>query len=167
VDQAAAYFMLGETKGTAAGGAAEAGRSLRVPGTNPFFPLLHAQQGNRFLDLHRSGQFEVFLLNTGGVGGDEKAPHAKKVRIADSSAVVKAIAEGTITWEIDPDFSYEVATRVPGVDDPELLRPRLLYERQGRMDEYRSIVSRLAKERREYLESFPGLDPLLLQAMER
>jgi phosphoenolpyruvate carboxykinase (ATP) len=44
---AAAYFMLGETKGTSAGGAAEAGKSLRVPGTNPFFPLLHAYQGNR------------------------------------------------------------------------------------------------------------------------
>src|SRR3954468_14903317 len=37
--QAAAYFMLGETKGTSAGGAAEAGKSLRVPGTNPFFPM--------------------------------------------------------------------------------------------------------------------------------
>src|SRR5947207_2737813 len=33
--QAAAYFMLGETKGTAAGGPEEAGQSLRVPGTNP------------------------------------------------------------------------------------------------------------------------------------
>ncbi len=31
-EQAAAYFMLGETKGTSAGGAAEAGKSLRVPG---------------------------------------------------------------------------------------------------------------------------------------
>src|SRR5688572_8370463 len=44
---AAAFFMLGETKGTSAGGAAEAGKSLRVPGTNPFFPMLHAYQGNR------------------------------------------------------------------------------------------------------------------------
>src|SRR4029079_431904 len=47
--QAAAYFMLGETKGTSAGGAAEAGKSLRVPGTNPFFPLLDSLQGTRFL----------------------------------------------------------------------------------------------------------------------
>src|SRR6266540_1819585 len=37
--QAAAYFMLGETQGTSAGGKDEAGKSLRVPGTNPFFPL--------------------------------------------------------------------------------------------------------------------------------
>ena len=36
--------MLGETKGTSAGGADEAGKSLRVPGTNPFFPMLHASR---------------------------------------------------------------------------------------------------------------------------
>ena len=49
--QAAAYFMLGETTGTAAGGAAEEGKFLRVPGTNPFFPLPHGLQGNRLLEL--------------------------------------------------------------------------------------------------------------------
>ena len=35
---AAAFFMLGETQGTSAGGKDEAGQFLRVPGTNPFFP---------------------------------------------------------------------------------------------------------------------------------
>ncbi len=166
VEQAATYFMLGETKGTAAGGAAEAGKSLRVPGTNPFFPLLHAQQGNRFRELHQSGGFEVFLLNTGSVGGGEQDPRAKKVRIAASSAVVKAIAEGTIAWERDPDFGYEVATAVPGIEDEELLRPRLLYRRQGREAEHQEAVERLRRERREYLERFPGLDQRLLDALQ-
>src|SRR6266550_4165507 len=49
--QAAAFFMLGETTGTSAGGADEAGKFMRVPGTNPFFPMLHDLQGNRFLEL--------------------------------------------------------------------------------------------------------------------
>src|SRR5437870_1061903 len=44
--QAAAYFMLGETQGTSAGGKDEAGKALRVPGTNPFFPLPCELQGN-------------------------------------------------------------------------------------------------------------------------
>ena len=165
VEQAAAYFMLGETKGTAAGGAAEAGKSLRVPGTNPFFPLLHAQQGNRFRELHSEGQFEVFLLNTGWVGGGEDDPQAKKVRIPTSSAVVKAIAEGTISWELDPDFGYEVAARVPGVADEDLLQPRLLYQHQGRIAEHQAIVERLGRERREYLGRYPGLDPEILKAV--
>jgi phosphoenolpyruvate carboxykinase (ATP) len=157
--------MLGETKGTEAGGAAEAGKSLRVPGTNPFFPLLHAQQGNRFKELHSSGGFSVYLLNTGSVGGADGEPGAKKVRIPDSSAVVKAIAEGTIKWELDPDFGYEVATSVPGIEDPELLQPRLLYHGQGRDSEHSATVERLKQERREYLAKFPGLDPSLIAAM--
>ncbi len=165
VAQAAAYFMLGETKGTAAGGAAEAGKSLRVPGTNPFFPLLHAQQGNRFRELHAEGNFEVYLLNTGWVGGGENDPQSKKIRIPHSSAVVKAIAEGTISWERDPDFGYQVATAVPGIDDGEVLQPRRLYQRQGRTEEHQAIVERLRRERSEYLAKYPGLDPEILKAV--
>jgi len=51
------------TRGTSAGGAAEAGKFLRVPGTNPFFPLKHAVQGNRFWALLESSPMEVYLLN--------------------------------------------------------------------------------------------------------
>lgn len=47
-EQAAAYFMLGETQGTSAGGKAEDGKSLRVPVTNPFYPHRDEQQANRF-----------------------------------------------------------------------------------------------------------------------
>src|SRR5436190_4722581 len=66
---AAAYFMLGETKGTSAGGSAEAGKALRVPGTNPFIPLLHAFQGNRMLELMKDNPMDVYLMNTGAIGG--------------------------------------------------------------------------------------------------
>ncbi|HEX7809623.1 MAG TPA: phosphoenolpyruvate carboxykinase, partial [Thermoanaerobaculia bacterium] len=127
---AAAYFMLGETKGTSAGGASEAGKSLRVPGTNPFFPMLHAYQGNRMLELMKDSPMEVYLMNTGAIGGDGKAEGSKKVKIQHSSAVVKAIAEGTIKWEMDPDFGYLVATEVPGIDDADYLQPKKMYERQ-------------------------------------
>ena len=165
--QAAAYFMLGETKGTSAGGAEEAGKSLRIPGTNPFFPLLHAEQGNRFLELLRSSPMQIYLLNTGRVGGGEDDDRSRKVKIPHSSAVVKGIAEDTIQWEADPDFGYEVATHVPDIDsgDEVLLRPRLLYEAEGRMDEYAAQVNRLKDERREYLKSWPGLDTEILAAI--
>src|SRR5436305_8241257 len=115
--QAAAYFMLGETKSTSAAGAAEAGKSLRVPGTNPFVPLLHAYQGNRMLELMKSSPMEVYVMNTGRIGGDEKDERSKKVRIQHSSAIVKGIAEGTIKWQRDADFGYLVASDVPGIDD--------------------------------------------------
>jgi phosphoenolpyruvate carboxykinase (ATP) len=162
---AAAYFMLGETKGTSAGGAAEAGKSLRVPGTNPFFPLLHAWQGNRMLELMKGSPMEVYLMNTGAIGGDGKAEGSKKVKIQHSSAVVKAIAEGTIRWEKDPDFGYLVATEVPGIDDPDFLQPKKMYERQGRLDEYNQLVAKYNTDRREYLRKWKGLADEIVSAI--
>ena len=164
-EHAAAYFMLGETQGTSAGGKDEMGKALRVPGTNPFFPLRHEQQGNRFLELHRSRPFEVYLMNTGRVGGPEGAANSKKLTIGYSSAIVKAIAEGTIRWTGDPDFGYEVAERVPGIDDIEVLQPKRLYDRTGRTDEYKRTVQRLKQERIAEFDKYPGLEPGILAAV--
>jgi len=150
------YFMLGETKGTSAGGVAEAGKSLRVPGTNPFFFDDDSMQGNRILELLRSmPDLEAYVLNTGRVGGVDQ--DSKKVRISDSSAIVQGIVEGTIDWQTDPDFGYEAAVSVPGVEDLELLHPRRLYERQGRLGEYGMIVGRLKDERAKYLRGYEAL----------
>ena len=165
-EQAAAYFMLGETKGTSAGGAAEAGKSLRVPGTNPFFFTNDALQGQRLLELLETmPDLEVYLMSTGRVGGEDDDERSKKVRIKHSSAVVQGIVEGSIEWEEDPDFGYYIAADLPGFPDPEILQPRRLYERQGRMDEYNMIVSQLTAERREFLRSFPGLDESIVNAI--
>jgi phosphoenolpyruvate carboxykinase (ATP) len=163
--QAAAYFMLGETTGTSAGGKDEEGKFLRVPGTNPFFPRDMADMGNRILELMDGHELKVFVLNTGRVGGGDDHEGAKKVRIPHSSAIVQGIAQDTITWEADPDFGYEIATAVPGVDDVEILQPRRLYERQGRTDEYTAMVERMKRERREYLASFPGLDEAIAKSI--
>jgi phosphoenolpyruvate carboxykinase (ATP) len=163
-EQAAAYFMLGETTGTSAGGAAEAGRFLRVPGTNPFFPLPHGLQGNRILELLATHPIETYLLNTGRVGGPDGDERSKKVKIPHTSACVKGIAERSIGWDEDPDFGYAVASDVPGFDDLELLQPRRLYEREGRMSEYTDTVERLKAERVARLEEFPELTPEIVKA---
>jgi phosphoenolpyruvate carboxykinase (ATP) len=163
--QAAAFFMLGETKGTSAGGAAEAGKSLRVPGTNPFFPMPHALQGNRMLELLESSPMEVYLMNTGRIGGDDKDERSKKVRIQQSSAVVKAIAEGTIEWERDEDFGYLVAKSVPDLDDADYLQPKKMYERQGRLDEYNALVEKYRTERRDYMKKWEGLSETIAGAL--
>ena len=166
-EQAAAYFMLGETKGTSAGGAAEAGKSLRVPGTNPFFFDNDALMGNRFLELLATmPDVEVYLMNTGRVGGPDDDSRSKKVRIPHSSSVVQGIVENSITWKDDPDFGYAVAAELPGFPDDELLRPRSLYEAQGRLDEYDAMVDRLKTERREYIRGFPGLDDSIIAALD-
>jgi phosphoenolpyruvate carboxykinase (ATP) len=157
--------MLGETTGTSAGGKDEEGKFLRVPGTNPFFPRDMADMGNRMLELLDSHEMKVFVLNTGRVGGGDDHEGSKKLTIPDSSAIVQAIVEDTITWTTDEDFGYEIAVAVPGVDDIELLQPRRLYERQCRIDEYQAMVSRMKRERREYLSSFSGLDEAIVKSI--
>jgi phosphoenolpyruvate carboxykinase (ATP) len=163
-EQAAAYFMLGETTGTSAGGAAEAGKFLRVPGTNPFFPLPHGLQGNRILELLATHPIETYLLNTGRVGGTDGDDRSKKVKIPHTSACVKGIAEKTIGWTEDEDFGYLVAEHVPDLEDVELAQPRRLYERQGRSQEYRQLVETLKAERVARLEEFPELTPEIVKA---
>jgi phosphoenolpyruvate carboxykinase (ATP) len=101
------------------------------------------------------------------VGGKAGAEGAKKVRIPHSSAIVKAIAEGTIEWERDPDFGYLVASSVPGIDasDLDLLQPHRLYEGQGRLAEYDALVERFKRERTEFLREFPSLSDEIVAAV--
>jgi phosphoenolpyruvate carboxykinase (ATP) len=165
-EQAAAYFMLGETIGTSAGGKAEAGKSLRVPGTNPFFFDNDALMGNRFLELLETmPDLEVYLLNTGRVGGPIGDERSKKVKIPHSSGVITGFVTNSIEWEEDPDFGYYVAANLDGFDDPDLLQPRRMYEKQGRSDEYAELVAKLKAERSEYITSFPGLDRSIVDAL--
>lgn len=164
-DQAAAYFMLGETQGTSAGGHAEAGKFLRVPGTNPFFAYRHEWQANRLRELLETCSLEVFVLNTGRVGGPDGDERSRKITPAVSAAIVSAITHGGIEWVRDPDFGYEVAALVPGVDDPELLQPRLLYQRQQRAGEYADIVTELHQDRRAHLAGYRDLRPEIVAAV--
>ncbi len=161
--QAAAYFMLGETQGTSAGGSDEAGKPLRVPGTNPFFPLPCELQGNRFLEILRSHPIDVYLMNTGWIV-DDQGPGSKKVTVAHSSACLHAIAEGGVAWDADDDFGYLLPTRLPGItpEDQDLLHPRDRFQALGRIDEYDAWVTKLKTERRAFLQSFPDLDPYIL-----
>jgi phosphoenolpyruvate carboxykinase (ATP) len=167
VEQAVAYFMLGETRGTSAGGAAEAGKALRVPGTNPFFLQHDHLQGNRLGELIQSMEYDfgVYVLNTGEIGGSADPEGRTSVEIEHSSAIVKAIAERSIEWTPDPDFGYWVADVVPGIDDDELLRPRLRYARQGREEEYTARIAELKRERSDYLDAHAGLHQAIRDAL--
>jgi len=161
--QAAAYFMLGESQGTSAGGKDEAGEALRVPGTNPFFPLPNDLQGNRFLEILRSHPIDVYLMNTGWIV-DDHGPASKKITVAHSSACLQAIAEGGVDWDEDRDFGYLLPSHVPDIEptDEDLLHPRQRFAGLGRLAEYDAWVQKLKSERRACLQAFPDLDPYIL-----
>jgi phosphoenolpyruvate carboxykinase (ATP) len=126
--------------------------------------LPHGLQGNRILDLLASHPIDTHLLNTGRVGGTDDDDRSKKVTIPNTSACVKGIAEGTISWTQDEDFGYLVAESVPDLDDVELLQPRRLYERESRVSEYQELVDRLKTERVARLQEFPQLSEEIVKA---
>jgi len=123
--QAAAYFMLGETKGTSAGGAEEAGRFLRIPGTNPFFPLDHSLQGNRILEILKTNPMEVYLMNTevafrvAGIEGDDerllrpRELYAQQGRLDEYRTIVERLrAERREYMKSFPGLARDIAESV-------------------------------------------------------
>ena len=116
-EQAAGFFMLGETSKTSAAGK-ERGKT-RSPFTQPFFPGKHGLQAERFAELAATMDgVTMWLMNTGYVGGDSrdvKDGKALKVKIPHSSAMLEALLAEHIQWKIDPDFGYEIVD----VDNPE------------------------------------------------
>jgi phosphoenolpyruvate carboxykinase (ATP) len=69
-EQAAAFFMLGESILTSAADPTKAGQSVREVGTNPFIVGSPGEEGNIFYWILRNNPgIRCFLLNTGGFGG--------------------------------------------------------------------------------------------------
>ena len=153
-EQAAEYFMLGETTGTSAGGDEEAGKSMRVPGTNPFFFADDALQGQRFAEILQANPvIQIILMNTGCVGGTADDPRSIKVKIAHSSALIEALLSNSIEWKEDPDFHYQIAASLVSGCLLEITQPEVLYRNQGRLQEYQQILSSLKKSRKSYLNN--------------
>jgi phosphoenolpyruvate carboxykinase (ATP) len=162
-EQAAAYFMLGETTKTSAAGK-ERGRT-RSPFTQPFFPKAMGLQAVRFAELSAQiPDLETWLMNTGYIGGDQKdvdAGKALKVKIRHSSAMLEALLAGKIVWKPDPDFGYEIVdTDAAGNADllekvpKEILNPIIFFEKAGKMDVYSNWVKTMKFERREFLQKY-------------
>jgi phosphoenolpyruvate carboxykinase (ATP) len=160
-EQAAAYFMLGESIETSAGDPTKAGQAKREVGTNPFIVGPEREEGNRVLAILRENpDMQAYILNTGSVGAKDGSP-GEKISIKASTEIMKQIAKEGIAWARDPDWGYEVPVSVPGID---LARydPRRHYSDS----EYRALVEKLRDERRAWLAKFPGLDPAIPKAIE-
>jgi phosphoenolpyruvate carboxykinase (ATP) len=161
-EQAAAYFMLGESIETSAGDPTKAGQAKREVGTNPFIVGPEAEEGNRVLQILRENpDMHAYILNTGSIGA-KSGSAGDKITIKISTEIMKQIAKEGIRWEKDPDWGYEVPKEVPGIDLGKY-DPRKHYTAQ----EYTELIDKLRAERREWLAKFPGLDPVIPRAVEK
>ncbi|MFZ5501267.1 MAG: phosphoenolpyruvate carboxykinase, partial [Candidatus Micrarchaeota archaeon] len=153
-EQAAAFFMLGESVESSAGDPTQAGKPIRVVGTNPFIIGPLEEEGNRFLEiLRKNPHIECYLLDTGRFGAHPGEDEGVKITVYDSARLIADAARGSIRWKRDPDWGYEVPAEVGDVDighfDPEAFYGK---------EDYRRLTEELREERKAWLKSFKRLD---------
>ena len=162
-EQAAGYFMLGETSKTSAAGS-DRGKT-RSPFTQPFFPRNHSHQATRFVEICETMPgVTMWMMNTGYVGSsaaDANGNSGFKVSIKHSSTLLKHLLDDNIAWRKDPDFGYYVVDiysdfnrQLLSLVPKEILCPNYLYESTGRAETYRSWANLMRLERRAYLKEF-------------
>jgi len=155
---AAAAFMLGESIETSAGDPSEAGKALRVVGTNPFIVGSHTEEGNIFLSiLRKNTDIQCFILNTGNVGGMVRG---QKITVRDSIRIVEMIARDKITWQKDDFWGYEVPSEIPGIE-LDRFDPKNYYSDE----QIEQLSQNLKRERLAWLSQFPALNHDILTAI--
>jgi ATP-dependent phosphoenolpyruvate carboxykinase len=89
-----------------------------------------------------------YLIKAGRVGGPRGEPGSREITEELVTRVLDASQRGEVEWERDPDFGYDVAAGVPGIEPPDdgLLMPRLLYTRTDRVYEHAAKVAELREE---------------------
>jgi phosphoenolpyruvate carboxykinase (ATP) len=144
--------MLGESVETSAGDPTQAGKALRVVGTNPFIVGSEEKEGNIFLTiLRKNPDIQCFILNTGKVGGEDRG---QKITHKDSLKILEMIARDKIVWNKDEFWGYEVPVEIPGVD-----LTRFDLGNYYPAEQIQKLSEDLKQERLEWLAQFRGLNP--------
>jgi hypothetical protein len=109
---------------------------------------------------------ETYAIKQGSVAGPPDRRGSWEVRPDVVLAALDAARAGTVEWEADPDFGYDVPARVPGVDGPDAraLLPRLRYGDYDRVYEHASLVAAKKRERAALLERVGAVDAALAAA---
>ena len=156
---ATAAFMLGESIETSAGDPTQAGKALRVVGTNPFIIGEEQEEGNLLLSLLRNNpDIKCFIMNTGVVGG---ADRGQKITHRDSLKILEMIARDKIEWQKDDFWGYEVPVHIPEVD-----LERFNLSNYYTDERIRELSEDLKRERLEWLSQFHGLDSDIINTLK-
>ncbi|MCX6021591.1 MAG: phosphoenolpyruvate carboxykinase, partial [Chloroflexi bacterium] len=157
-EQAAAFLMLGESTYTSADDPTRAGQAQRVVAFDPFILDEPHRQGEFFANFLRSHpDVQVYLLNTGRVGGMEQGV---KITPDVTFQAVEAAMRGQVQWRHDAALGYDTAVSLPGVH-LDAFDPYRIYG----ADTYRRMMAELTAERRAWLAQFTELDPAIRDAL--
>ncbi len=155
-EQAAAYFMLGESTITSAEDPSRVGQAKRVVGFDPFVVDNPHLNGNRFLQILRDNPgIRCYVLSTGRVGGKSGANITPDVTFA----CIEGILRDRFAWRYDDVLGYEVPETLGLPEDAQYL-PQTHFGRE----EYVRIIEALRRERKEHLRRFSGLAPEIVES---
>jgi len=124
-EQAAAYFMLGESIITSAADPTKAGQSVREVGTNPFIVGSEGEEGNLFYRIiKKNPKVQCFLLNTGGFGGRSLERRSEPL---DSPGAVERL-RGYLGGGAHPDVGTMTEIELPAGGKAPFKIESVLYE---------------------------------------
>ena len=157
-DQAAYHFMSGYTAkvaGTEAG-VTEPTAVFSACFGAPFMPLHPTQYAEMLSDKIHQGKLNVWLINTGWIGGGYGVGHRIKLRY--TRRLITAALEGKLnenTFAVDPLFGLHYATECVGIPN-ECLTPRSAW---SDVDAYDAQALMLAHKFKDNFEKFVPQTP--------
>jgi hypothetical protein len=109
----------------------------------------------------------IYLFKVGLIGGPAGSAGALGADPGWITGVLQAALAGELLWETDPDFGYETAAVVPGLEGEaaDAFCPRLLYGAADRVYEHAELVAVTKRRRREALKEVGVSDEGLLAAV--
>lgn len=156
-EQAAAYFMLGESTITSAEDPSRVGQAKRVVGFDPFIVNQPHRNGNRILQILRDNpNIQCYVMSTGRVGGNQGANITPEVTFG----CIEAALRGQLKFRYDDILGYEVPESYPFAGW-ERYDPYRIWAG----DDYKKLIGDLRKERKEYLSKFSGLAQEIVAAV--
>ena len=109
----------------------------------------------------------IYLFKVGLIGGPAGSPGALAADPGWIAGVLQAALGDELIWETDPDFGYEIAAVVPGLEGQaaDAFCPRLLYGSADRVYEHAELVAVTKQRRRSALQEVGVSDEGLLAAV--
>jgi phosphoenolpyruvate carboxykinase (ATP) len=125
-----------------------------------------AEELERALAAARGLSSPLLMLKQGLVAGPPGSEGAVAVDAESCEGLLDAALGGSVEWERDPDFGYEVAGVAEGLD-PDLVRalcPRIAYADHDRVYEHAELVVDVKRERHTRISRLPGAPVAVLEA---
>jgi len=160
-EQAAAFMVLGQSMESSAGDPTEAGKIKNVFFYDPFVAGNRADHANLFYDILKANDhINCYLLNTGSVG-EGHALH--DIGLGDTMGILDSVLRGGLEdWFLSDRTGLMVPRSVRLVDSI-LLHPERLYTRSA----FEQRQTALGRQRAEFMDRFPGLDPKIKAVFQK